>query len=469
MRENSVTYFTTNQSGLTLTLHSEQLPNHHNSTLFTDPISHTRKNEDANEIDWINRLIHTTPNGSLYYDNDLRKMLQQGSDVTLVHVTLSLDDIRKSGRIYPSVGCLGATIFSVPLRSDGKLHNFTQYILDREVPSIIKNRNNPKAASLIGIKIKAAALNKQKNYSFNYLLIGRLQLDTYNHMKTSFKSKDDEDIFTKFQATILDDVGYARDFLNTCHDYKLDEIGDKVFFEHFSVAMKHVSFLGYIYFEVLSEYVQLHQTDRESVELRSKGELNIKHFKDLVYKITPSLNEGFDLEKFQPSIQDVISSLKEMDNTRKLFGYFDEEEFMYFMKWRLAQMIRLKVLDRQRIDKSLDFNTRSSLLGHIIHRKIGEDKTMDPYLFIYDQGRAKTIWDSWRSSDITLVENSVMPRGEIGINPLADSNDYEIYLLDHDPISKKVIFKERLDVYIEPSIICNNSLMGSSNNPKAQD
>ncbi len=461
-------YFTTSQSGLTLTLDSAQLPEYKDMASPYTLNNQTQDGEDLNELAWINMLIHTTPNGHLYYDNDLRTTVREGKDVTLVHITLSIDAIKKSGRIHPSVGCLGATIFSVPLTNDGKIHNFTQYILDHEVPLIIKKQSIHKDVSLIGIKLKATTLRKQRNYSFNYLLLGELQLDIYHRIKTLFRQKDDIIAFTEFQKSILDDVSHARTFLNMCYGYKLDAINNEIFFSHFHTAMKHVSFLGYIYFEVLSEYVQLYQIDRESIKLRHQGQLNIRHFKDLVYELSPSLNEGFDLEKFKPSIEDVFFSLQRMNNERKLFEYFNKEEFLHFIKWRLAQVVRLKVLGKRRIDKYLDFQDRSPLLGHIVHRKIGENKTMARYLLAYDQERAKTVWDNWQSHGISLIENAVMPRGEVGINPMIATNDYEIYLLDYDHISKCVIFKEKLDVTIEPSIICDNSLMGSSNNPKGK-
>lgn len=459
-------YFTVTDTGLVKVLHPSQLPptggNHYKIEACHDGA------EDATELGWLDYFIHHTPNGSLYYENSIRFAVDGTQDIVLVHATLSLDEIKRSGILYPSVGCLGAAIFAVPLTNSQRIHNFTQYIIDREIPMIKTTKSiDDRRVELIGIKIKQNMYQRANKhcYGFNYLYLGPMQYRVYQDFTRHFSQPDDRRQCTRFERAVVRQIRESRDFLNLCCDYELDLVDSDMFFRQLHKALWSLPFLGYVYFETLSEYVQLYQVDAESQRLKAGGELNIRHFKDLVYALAPELTDGFDLEKFRPAIADVVNMLKMMDRERKLFRAYDEYAFLNFMKWRLAQSVRLKVLGKQRLPEDVRFESNQALTGHIVHRLIGEVRYMQPYLWEYDMSRAERIWQDWQVNGITFVENAVMPRGEVGVNPLLPADSYEIYRLETDTQTDGVLFKEKLAVTIAHTI-AGGSLMGSSNNSK---
>ncbi len=420
---------------------------------------------DAMEQEWLDFFYKDTPNGALYAHNSLHDATEK-EDVVLVHATQSLDAIKRSGLLYPSVGCLGATIFTAPLNPDGKLHNFTQYMLDTEIPAI--NRLAAKKAgpvSLIGIKVKKKLISPTYDGlgKFNYLYLGPMQFDTYIRTKQDYNTPEYNGTFEEFENDIVNQVKAARPFLNSCGNS--DGTTESSFFLDFEAAISVMPLLGCVYFETLSEYVQLFQQDEESVAQKARGELATKHLKDLVYTLSPDLCNGFDLEKFQPSIDTVTDALVTMNKERGLFLDFDEGRFRTFMKKRLSQTIWLKLMDKKALPDSVAFDVNVALSGHILHRFIGEKILMRPFLWHYDALRAERIWNDWSQHGITVIENTVLPRGEVGINPLTAPQEYEVYVLHQDTESNLVTLGEKLDVRIANVLVNGNSLMGSSNNP----
>ncbi len=423
---------------------------------------------DPEEQKWLNYFYECTPNGDLYAHNSLHAAVEK-ENIVLVHATQSLDSIKRSGLLYPSVGCLGATIYATPLNLDGKLHNFTQYIIDSEIPAI--NRITPKETkhiSLIGIKVKTKFTKTNKSLAqFNYLYLGPMQFDIYIQTKRNFHTSEHNVVFGEFENDVVHQIQFARPFLNICSD--VAAIPNDEFFSGFEAAVGVMPLLGYVYFETLSEYVQLLQQDSDSVTQRERGELAIKHLKDLVYTLTPSLSDGFDLEKFQPSIDAVIDALIIMNKERGLFVDFNEYSFKTFMKKRLSQTIWIKLMNKEIIPDNITFDTNISLSGHIVHRLIGDKQSMRPFLWDYDMLRAEYIWSDWSQRGVIVIENTVLPRGEVGINPLIPPKEYEIYELHQDVKSGVVTFGERLNVRIAKALVDGNSLMGSSNNPKKEN
>jgi len=100
-----------------------------------------KKGENCTELAWMDFLVNQTPNGSIYLKNDFLNNIKKRQEIILVHITFSYEEIIKSGYLYPSVGCLGATIFSSPLTSDRKLSNLTKYFLQKKIPRIQKERS----------------------------------------------------------------------------------------------------------------------------------------------------------------------------------------------------------------------------------------------------------------------------------------------------------------------------------------
>lgn len=414
----------------------------------------------------MNYLMHKTPNGSLYYENEARQQIDASNEISFIHATLSLDDIIRSGRLYPSVGCLGAAVFAVPLTVNRKLHNFTKYIVDIEIPNAQQHLDvPPRPARLLEIVVRSESW--APDYGFNYLYLGPMQYESYREVVNTHQDTEDKALFERFENDILQQIQSARPFLNTCCMYQARNIESADFFEAFQDAMAAMPVLGYIYFEVLSELVQLRQTDQESRRLKALGQLNIRHIKDLVYGAVPGLSHGFDLEKFTPDVNMLLARLERLDAERGLFDGFTTAEFRIILAWRLAQTVRLKLLGKQKIPSDALIDDVKALSGHIIHRYIGEARSMQPYLREYDMARAHRTWSAWNDNNIAFVENAVMPRGEFGINPTLDPSSYDIYEVYADA-GGEVCRSQKLDI-IMSSKLSGGNLMGSGNNSKGCD
>lgn len=387
---------------------------------------------DLIEIAWQFYIIYGTPNGNLFRDNTLFKTIREGKGLTLLHCTAHLPEIINSGYLYPSGGCLGASLYCVPLRSDGETHNLGKFIIENEMPnSLSKSDYKEKEVDLLAIKISPESFihSNEESNGLDYLLMGKLQLELYNQFK--IESGVETQLFNEVEKEAVEQVKKSMDFLNFCAEYKIDRYSDEHFIKLFEEACQNLSIMGYIYFEVLVEYVTLFQDDDFSTQLKQKGEINNYYYKQMVFDLVPEMYSGFKLVNFKPKVEDVVQYFIKKAKNKIIFNYFLEDHFLNFFKWRTAQYIRYKILDTKKIAPNIGFDVLSkrnpSLLGHILHREIRVNKKLKSCTDLYDEMRAVTIWKVWNKSNVLYPYNSIVPKGEIGINPGFPYLDYEIY------------------------------------------
>src|SRR5258708_13647811 len=101
---------------------------------------------------------------------------------------------------------------------------------------------------------------------------------------------------------------------------------------------------------------------------------------------------------------------------------FSEEHFYNFMKWRVGQQVRRKILGSKPLAGEganlLDYMRENpSLTGHIIHRGLRKDPGLREQHSHYEKERAREIWDYWTEKKILTPFNALLPKGEMGINP----------------------------------------------------
>lgn len=97
----------------------------------------------------------------------------------------------------------------------------------------------------------------------------------------------------------------------------------------------------------------------------------------MIFDLCPILNEKFKLTYFNPPFKNACSYLKEKSKEKCLITDFSEDHFYKFLKWRISQYIRLKILDgnplptgKINFEDIIDYNP--SFAGHLIHREIHE-------------------------------------------------------------------------------------------------
>lgn len=395
-------------------------------TLFqNDPIS---REIDPIEIAWQYHIIYETPNGHLFKKNRLFDDINKGNGLTLIHVTPSLDKIIQSGEIYASGGCLGASIYSVPARPDGRLHNLTKFVIEDQMVNNLHNIN----PQLMMIKIRPETFNHanmEENW-LDYLRFGEFQAHVFQEqVRNGIFSRE---ALEKIKRKVISQIIPAHEFLSLCQEYNLDSISMQEYEKMFSQAINALPLLGYTYFETLSEYIALHQNDEPSQRLAEEGELYTWNYFKTIFNLTPQLYSSFELKKFAPTLEQIAEDIEIRSTQKEGLLNFSKEHFYYYMKWRISQNVRRKILGSKPLpDRDSSFElyhgTNPSLVGHIIHREIRNAQGLSKEHQIYEEARAKKLWNYWNEKDIIVPFNALLPKGEIGINPTFENLSYKVY------------------------------------------
>lgn len=413
------------------------------------------KPEEAEKL-WQEYLRSNTLMGALFQDNEIFGSARRGNGMTLIHITSSIEEIEKNGFLFASGGCLGASVYATPLNHDQTLHNLAEFLVDYEVPNSLKAQNRPlKEPAILAIRIPQRFFNGKEwqNSGFDYLTIGQTQTKIFKQI-AELGVFSEEDYF-KIKEKIIQQIQKTRPLLDISANYNLEKTSTESFLGLFLRCLEEMPFLGYIYFEVLLEYVSLFQNDRKSISYKEKGELNNWNFKKMVFEICPHLFSGFKLVNFRPSFKQVSNYLKRKSLNNEIIPGFIENDFLEFMKWRLAQYIRLKLLGGESLPSNLDFEkllkNDSTIVGHLFHKIVREIPGLSQQYFLYEELKAEVIWNMWNKLDIVCPFNSIVPKGEIGINPRYPDLEYEIYLVKRG--SRKIVFEREVKVRLAPKLI----------------
>lgn len=423
------------------------------SLFENDPIS----NEvDPVEIAWQHHLVYETPNGHLFKRNSLFDQLKQGNGLTLVHITPALNKILQDGWLCGSGGCLGASIYTVPLRTDGRVHNLTRFILEEQMPKNPRCKT-PEILSITLSPESCASANMEENW-LDYLRFGEMQAEVF--YKQLQNGNISSSLLGMLESQMIREINAAYDFLSVSQAYDLDSIGADQFDAMFNRALVSMPLLGYPYFETLLEYISLYQNDANSEKLAAQGELNTWNYFQVVFDLSPQLYERFKLQKFNPGIQEVADYLNDASQQDRIIRDFNQEHFFYFVKWRLAQYVRRRILGSKSlprpgagVDEILE--TNPSLLGHFIHRDLRKRPELSELHRTYEEGRAVRLWDYWNKKNILTPVNALLPKGETGINPQFENLSYKIH---RNSIDREgyLHHEEKLDVKIADNLTPNN-------------
>lgn len=421
------------------------------------------KKVDFIELAWKYYLVYGTPNGDLFKYNSIFNILKrERHGLPLVHITTQLDKIEYSGKLFQSMGCLGASIYCTPLGMDNKLHNLAKYMYYREIPFIQKKFNKKIQSDILIIWLdNETFLTSNMLYnSVDYLYMGARQLMMYQVFKNLYFDDYAEE-FYNLEFTSINDIEAVSDFLNLCVDYNLEDVSNEKYFSEFQKAINRLSILGYIYFEVISEYVSLFQDDIESMQLHEIGELNNKNYKDLVYATSDTLKEGFKLTNFKPTINEIIEYINRLGPDKRIFSNFNPEHFLDYMKWRTAQYIRSRFMDCNYLPKNINIrnltDNNPSILGHLFHRKLRTGYFKSGKSSLYDIFRSRKYWEYWNQNSIAIPSNSILPKGEIGINPTYNELMYKVFLCS-------IVDENKLEITREIKAIITPELVPSEHN-----
>ncbi|MEK7651475.1 MAG: hypothetical protein AAB377_03035 [Patescibacteria group bacterium] len=393
-------------------------------SMFLHDLSGQKSSKIANEEQqWREWSVNHTPNGKLLVKNSFFDSLKNSSKMYLFHVTPNLKKIIDSGVIYSSGGCLVGSIYATPLsliNGSFKAHNLGEYIFKKEASraSYLKGKNNK--SSIIIIEVDLPLRAHDNIIGIDYIKLGGVHLAIYKDLEylLSFRER------TVLQEILLNKIKHSLPYLNLVSNayHKNEKIDSDDFFNLLLMAIDHLPILGYIYFEVIAEYLMLFQDGREAKTAHNNGEFYNAGYKDLMFDIFPDLLKGVGLGFFKPSFEQVVEQIKR----KKLISKLNEKNFKEHLIKKIIFLTQARLLNNgeEYIDWcafNWDFKTLESvaspLLGHLVHRELRNFGRFPDFYFYFDQFKALQAWNYWNHMDVVIPFNGVIPKGEIGINP----------------------------------------------------
>lgn len=252
------------------------------------------------EDDWRRGLQHDTPCGHLLAHNAMTQALTSGRPIQLMHTTTALDAIRASGQLYASSGCLLAALYCAPLTETPtglRPHNLGAYLL----------RTKPHTQTLM---IEIAPTVPASAKGIDYLRLGRVHLRAYLDHSSFLTQAED----LRLRGRALHQIRGAAPFLDVVLANATGRrTTPSTFVDQLAAAVRGLPFLGYVYFEVLSEYLMLHSTSAETKAFAEAGEMNNRLYKRLAFSAVSGMDKLFDLSRFHPDHQrlhDLIADIE---------------------------------------------------------------------------------------------------------------------------------------------------------------
>ncbi|MGW8329864.1 hypothetical protein ACWGLE_18410 [Streptomyces sp. NPDC055897] len=392
------------------------------------------------ENDWRHRLLHDTPNGQLLTDNTMTRTLTSGSPIHLMHTTTALDAIRRSGQLHVSSGCLVAALYCAPLTPESaglRPHNLGTYLLQTKphTTTLVIQINPDRPAPAKGI---------------DYLRLGRVHLRTYLHNQSFLTDQES----ARLRDTAEQQIRHTAPFLDLLlANAAGNRTSPAAFIDQLAAAVPGLPFLGYLYFEVLSEYLTLHSTSPETRKCAAAGEMNNRLYKRLAFSAVTGMDKLFDLSRFYPDHTRLCELICRIE-PRLATGV------AAYTRDRLAHLFAALALATDQDATAYSFRDRSfdelaltapSLLGQSVFREM---RILDRYPQLYlafEQAKALSVWNYWNAHHIAAPFNGFLPKGEIGVNPACPQAETEVWRAERC-VRGLIHPTEQLDVIFVPRL-----------------
>ncbi|WP_329468570.1 hypothetical protein [Streptomyces sp. NBC_01431] len=371
------------------------------------------------ETDWQRRLLHDTPNGWLLTDNTMTETLTSGRPIHLMHTTTALDDIRRSGQLHVSSGCLVAALYCAPLTPESaglRPHNLGAYLL----------QTKPHTRTLT-IEVTPARPAPAKG--IDYLRLGCIHLRTYLQHRSFLTETED----ARLRHTAEQQIRRTAPFLDLLlANASGTRTPPAAFVDQLAAAVPGLPFLGYLYFEVLSEYLMLHSTSPETRTCAAAGEMNNRLYKRLAFSAVTGMDKLFDLSRFHPShtlLCELIARI-EPHLVSNAAAYTRDRLAHLFAAIALAPHQDVTAYSfREAMFDELAL-TAPALLGQSVFREM---RILDRYPQLYlafEQAKALPAWSYWNGNGIATPFNGFLPKGEIGVNPAYPDAEIKVWLAE---------------------------------------
>ncbi|MCX4722022.1 hypothetical protein OG818_40740 [Streptomyces virginiae] len=373
------------------------------------------------EVDWRHHLERSTPNGWLIRHNAMTEALVSGKPMHLLHTTRGIDAIRASRQLHVSTGCLVGALYCTPLtnqREGLRPHNLGAYLL----------RTKPSNTPMVFEVTPDAPIPPK---GVDYLHLGAIHLRTYQRYQSFLTPAES----SQLDRTVLAGLRAAAAFLDLAlHNAVGRATSAADFIDKLSDAVPHVPFLGYLYFEVLSEYLMLHSTTPETKTYAQAGELNNWLYKRLAFAAVDSMDQLFDLARFGPRHQRLVQLI---DGIEPALGPGAAE----YVRRRLSHLLARTALHPSQDAASVSFQgadlgtiqeAAPGLIGQMIFREIRYMPRYQQLYHCFEKAKALEAWDYWNIEGIPTPFNGVLPKGEIGINPTYPRSTVRVWTAELD-------------------------------------
>ena len=142
----------------------------------------------SDECEWRNSVLTNSPHGKLLTDNSFFNTLKKSNKIYLTHVTPNFHNIKKDNVIFPSSGCLVASIYCTPIVVEGnefRVHNLGEYILNKEMPLFFKHLESKTKSKLktLLIEIELPENSKGNLAGTDYLRLGDIHYRSFKELE----------------------------------------------------------------------------------------------------------------------------------------------------------------------------------------------------------------------------------------------------------------------------------------------
>lgn len=380
----------------------------HAHTDYTLPAQrHMPASLAESESDWRHHLERSTPNGWLIQHNAMTEALVSGQPMYLLHTTKDINAIRSSGQLHVSTGCLVGALYCSPLASQRqglRPHNLGAYLL----------QTKPSTTPMI---FEVTPDTPIRPKGIDYLHLGAIHLRTYQRYQ-SFLTPAEHD---RLDRAVLAGLHAAAPFLDVAlRNATGHATAAPQFIDQLADAVAHVPFLGYLYFEVLSEYLMLHSTTAETKTCAQAGELNNWLYKRLAFAAVTGMDQLFDLAHFSPRHHRLVQLIEGMEPALGpgAAEYVRRRLSHLFARTALHPTQDAAAVTFQDIDLSTLRKAAPGLIGQMVFREIRYMARYQQLYHCFEKAKALEAWDYWNNEGIPTPFNGVLPKGEIGINPV---------------------------------------------------
>ncbi|MFF2535293.1 hypothetical protein [Streptomyces cyaneofuscatus] len=394
----------------------------HAHTDYTTPVQRQIPASLAeSESDWRHYLERSTPNGWLIGNNAMTEALVSGKPMYLLHTTKDIDAIRASGELHVSTGCLVGALYCSPLASQGgglRPHNLGAYLI----------RTKPSATPMVFEVTPDAPIPPK---GVDYLHLGAIHLRTYERYQSFLTPAENDQLHHALMAGLR---GAAVFFDVALRNAVGCATPASTFIDQASDAVAHVPFLGYLYFEVLSEYLMLHSVVPETKAYAQAGELNNWLYKRLAFAAVDGMGQLFDLARFAPRHDRLIQLTEciEPGLGQTVAEYVRRRLSHLFARIALHPSQDAASVSFQGADLNTLRNVAPGLIGQMIFRQIRYMPRYRQLYHCFEKAKALEAWDYWNSEGIPTPFNGILPKGEIGINPVYPRSTVRVWTAEQD-------------------------------------